>query len=220
MQGSFSLGVLLGVVLVISIVSLFLKDGYSKKMFSALVGTVLGVVITMILYYAIAHFSKFTGFLYYYPDNLVDNYTQLDYKLLFFTAIVLGMLGMLLHVTSSIANHVAFVQKHFTSMVPSELLARGLLFGREMLGSVFHLIVFVYLGVFAPIVIAFSSSQNYLDFVNSPDIHHEIIRVLISSLGLFASIPLTVFLSTLLESKNKQIAFKGGSPQEQFKFNK
>lgn len=208
------------IVLIICIASVIgARFGYSRKAFAAFFSAVTSVILTFIVMLIVNNVFNLSGFLAYYPPVLGQQYSVLNYRVLFMTAVLLGVSGLISYISLQLVDYISNVRKNEPSIRSSELFARGILHGKQVLTGGMHVMLFVYISMIFPLFIVYSASTDYLAFVNAPDIAHELIRLLVAFFGIFVSIPLSVFFATIIEQPGRG-EDQDAHSQKQFEFKK
>jgi uncharacterized membrane protein len=88
--------------------------------------------------------------------------------------------------------------KHLTR---SEIYTRGIRIGREHIGALVNTLAIAYVGASLPLLLLVqTSSYGILFMLNSEIFATEIIRVLIGSIGLVLTVPVTTFIASRMLS--------------------
>ena len=94
------------VIILITIVSLYLIDGITKKSISAMIGTIIGVIIAGICAAGFGYVAKISGYNVSEVEELVfvANNTELKVGGILFSAILIASLGAVMDVSMSISS--------------------------------------------------------------------------------------------------------------------
>src|SRR5436190_22833663 len=80
----------------------------------------------------------------------------------------------------------------------------GIRIGRDHIASVVNTLVLAYAGAALPLLLLFSIAQSSVGAVaNSELVAEEIVRTLVGSIGLVASVPVTTLLAALVVSADR-----------------
>jgi uncharacterized membrane protein len=89
-------------------------------------------------------------------------------------------------------------------MGPRALYRSAIRIGRDHIASVVNTLVLAYAGAALPLLLLFSIAQSSVGTVaNSELVAQEIVRTLVGSIGLVASVPVTTALATLVVSADR-----------------
>lgn len=199
--------IILSVVIVIisTVVTFVLIGGFTKKSFSAIIGTSGGVLIAAVIAILVGRLARLTGLsaeeakmLLYIPQEVV-----LDFKGLMFAGIIIGSLGAVMDVSMSIASAMDEVKKANPSITTGELVRSGMNVGRDIMGTMTNTLILAYTGSSIPLLLLFYAYKYpFPAIMNFDFIVTEAVRSLSGSIGLVLTIPLTAFISGLIYKFN------------------
>jgi uncharacterized membrane protein len=180
-------------------ITFYLSHGVNRKTTVAVISTAISLALTGLLArlfvdgaYLTGYASEEAGFLQ------VTGVGAIDVKGLLLAGIIVGVLGVLDDVTVSQA---AIVQqlKAATPLAPFRQLFRSAMaVGRDHIASMVNTLVLVYAGAAMPLLLLLNdSAQPFWQLINYEIIAEEIVRMMVSSLGLIAAVPLTTFLASV-----------------------
>ncbi|GIU91326.1 MAG: hypothetical protein KatS3mg011_0232 [Acidimicrobiia bacterium] len=179
----------------IGYVALYLAHGWNDLTHVAVIGTFGSLILTLGLSAVVVELARLTGF-----SGEEALYLTLlgpfDIRGLLLAGIVLGALGALDDVTVTQASAVWEIHRANPGMATGELFSAGLRVGRDHIASTVNTLVLAYAGASMPLLLLFAVSRQPLDVIaNSEVVAIEIIRTLVGSIGLVASVPLTTWLA-------------------------
>lgn len=185
----------------IALISLYLAHGYNPLTHAAALGTFASLVLTVLLSWAavaLASFSGLTGEEAFFLAAIPD----LDLSGLVLAGIVLGALGALDDVTVTQASAVWEVHAANPELGRDRLFASGIRVGRNHIVSTVNTLLLAYAGASLPLLILFSLSAQSIGVIASSEvIAVEIVRTLVGSLGLVASVPITTWLAARMAGR-------------------
>lgn len=187
---------LIGVLLLLPL-NFYLSHGLNRKTTIALVSTFLSVCLTSILSVIFINSAKISGY-----ANEQAGFIQLsrngnfDIQGLLFAGIVISVIGILDDVTVSQSSIVNQLKKELPKAGTMELYKKAMNIGRDHIGSVVNTLVLVYAGASLPLLVLFTdSSMSFNEALNYEIVAEEVVKTLVSSIGLVISIPLTTLLA-------------------------
>lgn len=191
---------------VITIVTMVIISGLSKKTLAAILGTVSGVLIAALLAFIIGTKVRLTGLsseeavmLMYIPQNIDFNFRDL-----LFSGILLGTLGAVMDVSMSIASSIEEINKANEDLSMKELLLSGMNVGKDIMGTMSNTLILAYTGSTVPLMLLFMAYETSLiRIINMDIIATEIIRSLAGSIGLILAIPITAIIAAMLVKRSK-----------------
>ena len=193
---------LIGALLMTPVI-FYLGHGISKKTTVALIGTFLALIITGILAYVFVFISHLTGF-----SAEEASYLQLikggavNIRSLLLAGILIAALGVLDDTTISQAALVEKLKETNRNFGMKELYTHSMEVGRDHIASLVNTLVLVYAGASLPLFLLFYDSRlSYTTVINQEIIATEIIRTLVSSIGIVLAVPITTFIACLFNKE-------------------
>ncbi|MFJ2963752.1 YibE/F family protein [Streptomyces collinus] len=204
LQGSNPLVVAVVGASAIMLIALYLCHGLSARTSVAVLGTLISLLLIGILGSVFIDWAALTG-------NTDDNtglihglYPTIDMSGLLLAGIIIGSLGVLDDVTVTQTSAVWELHEANPSMGWRGLYRAGIRIGRDHIASVVNTLVLAYAGAALPLLLLFSIAQSSVGTVaNSELVAQEIVRTLVGSIGLVASVPVTTALAALVVSADR-----------------
>ncbi len=190
--------------LVIIPITFFLSHGFNRKTVVAIVATSFSLIITGLLALLFVNLTRLSGFSSDEAAFLqIGNQGNIQMEGLLLAGIIIGVLGVLDDVTVSQAAIVFQLKKTDPSLGFGELVKKTMEVGHDHISSMVNTLILVYTGASLPLLLLFiKSPQPFSQVVNYELIAEEIVRTLVSSIGLVISVPITTFLATYVACSN------------------
>ncbi len=188
---------------VIMFMVLYLSHGFSARTSCAVLGTLVSLALIGGLGALFTVTTRLTG-LDDTTANLIGTVgnVPIDARGLLLAGLVIGALGVLDDVTVTQASAVWELRDANASMGPGALFAAGMRIGRDHVSSAVNTLVLAYAGAALPLMLLFTvSSAGFGQVLTSQDVATEIVRTLVGSIGLVASVPLTTGLAALVAAR-------------------
>ena len=196
LDGSNAVAVAIVTAGAIAFVALFLAHGTGLATAVALLSTSASLAITAVLAAVFLAVSNFTGFGDENVGFLDALGTQIDPRGLLLAGIVIGSLGVLDDVTVTQVSAVWELKRAAPESTFSELYGRALRIGRDHISSTVNTLFLAYAGASLPLLLLFSEADESLGSVATREIVAvEIVRALVGSIGLVASVPISTALA-------------------------
>lgn len=196
LDGSNAVAVALVTAGVIAFVALFLAHGVGLATAAALLSTFASLAVTGLLAWVFLAASNFTGFGDENVGYLDALGSQIDPRGLLLAGIVIGSLGVLDDVTVTQVSAVWELKRAAPSAGFSELYGRALRIGRDHISSTVNTLFLAYAGASLPLLLLFSEAGQSVTSVATREIVAvEIVRALVGSIGLVASVPISTALA-------------------------
>uniref|UniRef100_UPI003F56AA92 YibE/F family protein n=1 Tax=Actinomyces timonensis TaxID=1288391 RepID=UPI003F56AA92 len=203
LAGESALAVTLTGSLAMMLMAVYVAHGVSVRTTTALLGTFAGVIITVLLALWGTSSSNLTGAV---DDTAVtlnglvrEAGVHLDLRALLTCGMVVAGLGVLNDVTITQASAVWELHAANPAMPRGRLFTGGMRIGRDHIASTVYTLAFAYAGTALPLILAASLiDRSVIDTLLSGEISEEIVRTLVSSIGLVLAIPATTAIATIL----------------------
>ena len=192
---------------IVSMVTLVLLFGYTKKMWISLTGCLLGMLIAAALSGVAGWLLTING--YHMEEafdlvRLVDIYGHtLQSRGLLVSGILIASLGAVMDTAVSVVSAMEEIANADPGIPMRALFQSGMNVGRDMMGTMSNTLILAFAGTgLNMMIITYMTSFGLNQLMNTDIIAIEIIRALSGSLGLILTIPIVALLSAyVLEKK-------------------
>jgi len=183
----------------------FSSHGLNQKTISAVIGTVISLIITGILAIIFVEAAKISGFSSEEAAFVKAAKGDLiNIKGLLLAGIIIGVLGVLDDITVAQANVVYQLKKVSAKLDVGELYARAMDVGKDHIASMVNTLILVYTGAALPLLLLFTNnSAPFTEVINYEVVAEEIVRTLVASIGLVLAVPITTYITAYLASQQK-----------------
>ncbi|MBT2454081.1 YibE/F family protein [Streptomyces sp. ISL-86] len=204
LQGSNPLLVAVVGASAIMLIALYMCHGLTARTSVAVLGTLVSLLLIGLLGSVFIDWAFLSG-------NTDDNtglihglYPNIDMSGLLLAGVIIGSLGVLDDVTVTQTSAVWELHQADPSMGSRALYRAAIRIGRDHIASVVNTLVLAYAGAALPLLLLFSIANSSMGSVaNSELVAEEIVRTLVGSIGLVASVPLTTVLAALVVSADR-----------------
>ena len=186
-----------------TIISLFILSGYHWKTAAAILGTILGVVISGIAAWGFGALAHISGYNVDNIDTLVSvaNMTNIQVGDLLFAGILISSLGAVMDVGLSIASTVCEIHDANPALSISELFRRGMNVGKDMMGTMSNTLILAFTGgSLSELLLDYAYDLPYLQLINSYNIGIEVMKGIAGSIGIILTVPLVSILAAIMAS--------------------
>jgi uncharacterized membrane protein len=196
LDGSNAVAVALASAGVIAFVALFLAHGRGPATAVALLSTFASLALTAVLAWVFVAMSNFTGLGDEHVGYLSALGIEIDPRGLLLAGVVIGSLGVLDDVTVTQVSAVWELDRASPRLGFVELYRRALRIGRDHISSTVNTLFLAYAGAALPLLLLFSEAGQSISAVATREIVAvEIVRALVGSIGLVASVPISTALA-------------------------
>jgi len=181
---------------------LYLTHGFSARTSTAVLGTLASLLLIGLLGTAFATAARLTGL-----DEDTANLTaalgaDVDARGLVLAGLVIGALGALDDVTVTQTSAVWELRAADPHTRPIVLFTAAMRIGRDHVASAVNTLVLAYAGAALPLLLLFAVAERGLgDTLTTQVIATEVVRTLVGSIGIVASVPLTTALAVAVSSR-------------------
>lgn len=203
LEGSNPLAVALVAAAVIACLALYLTHGVNERTTVALLGTFASLALIGGLGALFAAATKLSGLAT--EDALVFQVASggVDVRGLLLAGIVIGSLGVLDDVTVTQVSAVWELHHANPRYGVRELYTSATRIGRDHIASTVNTLVLAYVGASLPLLLLYTQGDLALgQVVNGEIIAVEVVRTLVGSIGLVASVPITTLLAAVVVSRS------------------
>lgn len=214
LQGSNPLVVAVVGASAIMLIALYICHGLTARTSVAVIGTLISLLLIGLLGSLFIGWASLSG-------NTDDNtglihglYPHIDMSGLLLAGVIIGSLGVLDDVTVTQTSAVWELHQADPTMSAKQLYRAAIRIGRDHIASVVNTLVLAYAGAALPLLLLFSIARSSMGTVaNSELVAEEIVRTLIGSIGLVASVPVTTALAALVVAADRAgSGVEAGSP--------
>jgi uncharacterized membrane protein len=180
-------------------VVIYVAHGFNPRTTTALLGTVASLALTAGLAAVFVAATHLTGLSSDETTSLQSSLGNVPLQGLILAGVIIGSLGVLNDVTVTQASAVWEIHEANPTRSTRELYRSGMRVGRDHIASTVYTLVLAYAGASLPLLILFSlAKQNVVNLLTGDLVGQEIVRALVGSVGLVASVPLTTALAVFV----------------------
>lgn len=188
--------------LFITVFSFTLLGGVTRKTVSAMLGTVLCVIVSGAFALLCGKIARVSGMTMDEAEWFLDESRTLEgvtlkVRGLLVSGIIISALGAVMDVAMSIASSVNELREVNPHMSSGELFRSGMNIGRDLIGTMTNTLILAFVGTTLNVMIVmFSAGMQFYQLINNDALMMELIRATAGSIGLILAVPLTAFISS------------------------
>ncbi|GAA1511474.1 YibE/F family protein [Nocardioides humi] len=198
LDGAPGVGVALTSASAIMFVVLYTTHGFSLRTSTALAGTLLGIVLTAGIGVLAIGDARLTGI----SDEggaILASFGTLDFQALLGCALVIAGLGVLNDVTITQASAVWELRAATPAASRTAVFTSAMRIGRDHIASTIYTIVFAYVGTALILLMLLRVyDRPLLELISTEQLAEEVVRTLVTSVGLVLAVPVTTALAALI----------------------
>lgn len=180
------------------IVSISIVSGVNKKTISAIVGTMAGTFVSMMITAVVIKITHSSGIHYEEMEFLTHPPEQI-----FFIEIMIGTLGAIMDIAISISSAINEIYDKNPNIEKKILIDSAKEIGKDIMGTMSNTLVFAYISGSIPMILLLLKNDFLFFYIIHINLSLEIIRALIGSIGIVISIPITIYTSVILLENHK-----------------
>lgn len=185
----------------IAFLAFYLAHGVNHATTVALAGTLVSLALIALLALLVTEAARLSGLASEEAQALRVTASALDLRGLLVAGIVIGALGVLDDVTVTQVSTVAALKRTDPGLSTAGAYREAMRVGRDHVASVVNTLVLAYAGASLPLVLLFSQGSKPTGrILTSELVSVEIVRMLVGSIGLIASVPITTALAAVVLS--------------------
>ena len=188
------------------IVTFLIIGGINKKVLTAGLGTLGGIVCAGIVALIFINTSKMTGSC----ENAIQlsvNFAQINFnfKDILFAGVVISSLGACMDVGMTIVTVLDEIRKDNIDITWQELFKNGMHAGKEAIGTMTNTLILAYFGSTLTLILLFmTSNMGIIQILNVETIAEHFIAAVAGSMGVVYTVPITSIVYALL-NKDKLV---------------
>ena len=180
--------------------------GFNKKITTAAIGTLGGVVSAGIMALIFNHLAKMSGACEDAIQLSINMSTiNFDFRDLLFAGIIVSALGACMDVGMSIASSLDEIKMKKSDITWIELFKSGMNIGRDVIGTMTNTLILAYVGGSLTLILLFMAcNMSIVEILNKETIAEQVISAIAGSMGVIYTVPITSFIYAIL-NKDKVI---------------
>lgn len=175
------------------ILSLLIVGGINKKVLSAIIGTMAGTFISMLIAVIVLKMNHWTGVHFEEMELLTHSPEQI-----FLMEILIGTLGAIMDIAVSISSSINEIYNKNPHAERKTLIKSGMEIGKDIMGTMANTLLFAYMSGSIPMILLILKNNFPISYIININLSLEIVRALVGSIGIVLSIPITIFTSVML----------------------
>lgn len=190
--------------------TLAIVNGLSRLSLCAMLGCVGGVLISAVLVSVCGSVMRLSGIVDESSIYLlyIGNGGTIDLRAITFAAIIVGAVGAVMDVAVNIAASLHEIAVKVRRPSFSELVRSGITIGRDIVGTMSNTLILAYIGGSLASLLLYISNNgdSLLNLFNREHIVVEVLKILIGSLGILLTLPMTTVISAFFYSRSSYAA--------------
>lgn len=179
--------------IIFSTICLTLVSGKNKKTLSAIISSISGVTVTMLITLIVIHITNYSGLRFENMELLTR-----PYEGIFISELILGGLGAIMDISISISSSLNELLEKDPKITSKQLIKSGYNIGRDIMSTMINVLFFTYICAVIPnLTILLRNGINLSSLIYSY-ITLEMTRALIGAIGITLTIPISIYITVLI----------------------
>lgn len=190
-----------------TLVTMYLIGGWTAKTASAILGTIIGVLVAGITAAVFGYVTDIDGYNVSDIESLmfVGQSSNVQVGGLLFSGILIASLGAVMDVAMSISSTIYEIYQHNPSLSRKELFLSGIHVGRDMMGTMSNTLILAFTGgSLSVFILDYAYQLPYRQIINSYSIGIEIMQGISGSFGVILTVPIVAMMASFLIPKSNK----------------
>ncbi|MFD1416010.1 YibE/F family protein [Oceanobacillus jeddahense] len=188
---SISLSVITALsIIIFTVLSLLMATGFNEKTYTAILATLIGTVISLVIAYAALHFTGEQGLRYEEMAFLTRNP-----ETIFMAGLLIGSLGAVMDVAITLSASMFEMFEKNNRIDIKTLKKAGYEVGKDIMGTMTNILFFAYVSGSLPMLLIYFKNAAPFGFTISMNLSLELTRALVGGIGIVLTIPIAIYIS-------------------------
>lgn len=185
--------------LLISATALLVILGPTYQALMAYSSTIIATTAALVLSVFVLGMSGYSG-----VHVELNDFELQPYKGVFFAQVIFSVLGVILDETMDISSSLIEMKKELTDVKESTLFKSGINIGRELIGPLINILLFIVIAENLNVVLLYLSNGNSIGYTMEMTLSLGITQLLISGIGIILTVPVTSWIASKVITKKVQ----------------
>ena len=189
----------------LTVTTLLLVAGFTKKAYAAIISSIGCSLITALMAVAFTRYFNIDGTVMQWSESLLyAGFMSLDLTSIFEAGVYLACSGAILDLAIDISASLEEIIKNNHGITKKNLIKSGLTIGKSVVGSQTTTLLLAYMGSYISVMMVYMAQGTpMMNILNSKAISAEILHTFVGCIGLVLVSPLTSLICGLMYYKNK-----------------
>ncbi|MBM4761672.1 YibE/F family protein [Bacillus sp. B15-48] len=187
--------------IIFTIISLLLVNGLNEKTYAAIVATLLGTFLSLLIAYVVMWVTSGSGLRY---EDM--QFITRHYQTVFMAGVFIGSLGAVMDVAITMSSSIfsLYEQNHKISVKALKL--SGMDIGKDIMGTMTNILFFAYISGSIPMLILYFKNASPFWFTLSMNLSLELARALAGGIGIVLTIPIGLYTAIFFVNRKRSRA--------------
>ena len=185
-------------IVLFTVFSLLLVNGRNEKTFAAIIATLIGTFVSLLLTYIALVVTGENGLRY---EEL--QFVTRPYKTVFLAGLFIGSLGAVMDVAITMSSSIFGLYEKDPTISVKALTKSGLEIGKDIMGTMTNILFFAYVSGSIPILLLYFKNASTLGYTLSLNLSLELVRALAGGIGIVLTIPIGLYITVFFVKRKK-----------------
>jgi uncharacterized membrane protein len=185
-------------IILFTVISLLLVNGFNEKTYAAIIATLLGTFISLFITFLVMWLTSDKG-LRYEEMQFVTS----PYRMVFMAGLFVGSLGAVMDVAITMSSSIFGLYEKNNHIPVKALKTSGLEIGKDIMGTMTNILFFAYISGSIPMLILYLKNASPLMFTLSMNLSLELARALAGGIGIVLTIPIGLYTSIFFINRKR-----------------
>ncbi len=185
-------------IILFTVLSLLLVNGFNEKTYSAIVATLIGTFVSLAIAYLVLWETSGKGLRF---EEL--QFITRPYKTIFMAGLFIGSLGAVMDVAITMSSTIFGLYEKNNKISVKALVKSGMEVGKDIMGTMTNILFFAYISGSIPLLILYFKNASPLGFTLNVNLSLELARALAGGIGIALTIPIGLYTTIFFVSRKR-----------------
>lgn len=185
-------------VILFTVISLLLVNGFNEKTYAAIIATLLGTFVSLFITNLVMWLTAQKGLRYEEMQFLTR-----PYKEVFMAGLFIGSLGAVMDVAITMSSSIFGLYEKDHNIPVKALKTSGMEIGKDIMGTMTNILFFAYISGSIPMLILYLKNNSPLIFTLSMNLSLEMARALAGGIGIVMTIPIGLYTTIFFVNRKR-----------------
>ena len=186
-------------IILFTVLSLLLVNGFNEKTYAAIIATLMGTLLSLLITYVVMWLTSEKGLRY---EEM--QFVTAPYRMVFMAGLFVGSLGAVMDVAITMSSSIFGLYEKNIHIPVKALKASGLEIGRDIMGTMTNILFFAYISGSIPLLILYLKNASPLTYTLSMNLSLELARALAGGIGIVLTIPIGLYTTIFFINRKRE----------------
>lgn len=181
-----------------TVISLLLANGLNDKTYAAIIATLLGTFISLLITYLVLLVTGEKGLRYEEMQFITR-----PYRMVFMAGLFLGSLGAVMDVAITMSSSIFGLYEKNNNISVKALIKSGMEIGKDIMGTMTNILFFAYVSGSIPTLVLYFKNAAPFGYTLSLTLSLELARALAGGIGIVLTIPIGLYTTIFFVNRKR-----------------